>query len=97
MQLIYTVRYYEGCNIMLEVGKESLHQEEMLALHVSIPVRTINSLKKEFSLLENEVESFIVSIIERVIAEHASKTNSKVFSETEAKELEDDLRGLGYI
>lgn len=64
---------------------------------VNVPANTINSLVREFSLNEHEIESFIVYMIERSIMEHASAANSRVFTESETKELEEDLRGLGYI
>ena len=64
---------------------------------IQIPTRSLSSLKKEFNISEAELSSFIAALIERMIAEHVTDTNSKVFSEIEIKELEDDLKGLGYI
>ena len=66
-------------------------------LTIQIPTRSISSLKKEFNISEAEVSSFIASLIERMIGEHIANTNSKAFSEMEIKELEDNLKGLGYI
>ena len=43
------------------------------------------------------ISSSITSLLERSIAEHVGETNSNVFSESETKEIEDDLKGLGYI
>ena len=43
------------------------------------------------------ISSFITSLLERSIAEHVGETNSNVFSESETKEIEDDLKGLGHI
>lgn len=64
---------------------------------VNIPTNTINSMKKEFGLPDSDVSLFITSLIEKKIADHITETNSTVFSESETKELEDDLKGLGYI
>lgn len=66
-----------------------------IAIH--IPIKTFQSLKKEFDILENDIEAFVASMIERIIMEHAGEANSKVFSTAETKELEDDLKGLGYL
>jgi hypothetical protein len=64
---------------------------------VNIPTNTINSMKKEFELPDSDVSLFITSLIEKKIADHITETNSTVFSESETKEIEDDLKGLGYI
>jgi hypothetical protein len=66
-----------------------------IAIH--IPEATISSLKKEFNIQDADLSSFITSLLERSIAEHVGEANSKVFSESETKEIEDDLKGLGYI
>jgi len=64
---------------------------------IQIPESTISSLKKEFDVQDTDLSSFITSLLERSIAEHVGESNSKVFSESETKEIEDDLKGLGYI
>jgi hypothetical protein len=64
---------------------------------IYIPEAVISSLKKEFNIEDADLGNFITSLIERRILEHIGETNSKVFSESETKELEDDLKGLGYI
>jgi hypothetical protein len=64
---------------------------------VYIPETTISSLKKEFNIEDADLNDFVTSMIERRVAEHIGETNSNVFSESETKELEDDLKGLGYI
>ena len=69
--------------------------EELIAVHV--PVTTINSLKKEFNILEAELNNFITCLIDRAVTEHIAEANSTIFSDSEVKELEDDLKGLGYI
>lgn len=75
--------------------KENTNHSDRIS--VSIPLLMVNSLKREFSLADADVESFVISVIEKAIMEHASTVNSAIFSEAETKEIEDDLRGLGYI
>jgi hypothetical protein len=70
--------------------------EEKISL--AIPIKTIQSLKKEFDLKnELEVNDYVISLIERTIADHIAENNSGAFSDAEVKEIEDDLKGLGYI
>ena len=64
---------------------------------INIPARTMALLTKEFSIKEEDVGSFMAAVIERIVSEHAQKTNSEVFSGDEIKEIEDNLKGLGYI
>jgi len=64
---------------------------------VNLPLRTVNLLTKEFNLGEHEVDSFIAAIIERLVDEHAQKNEVEVFTGDEVKEIEDNLKGLGYI
>lgn len=64
---------------------------------VNIPQGIVHSLRKEFNLPENEIDNFVTCLIEKAVAERVSETNSKVFSDSEVKELEEDLKGLGYI
>jgi hypothetical protein len=81
---------------VLEDGKSTLNNSNAkIAIH--IPLKTFHSLKKEFDILEHDVEGFVASLIERIIMEHAGEANSKVFSKSEEKELEDELKGLGYL
>ena len=82
---------------VIEDTKMAPINREKESITIRIPLKTFNALKKEFDILEQDVESFIVSVIERVIMERASDASSKVFSREEEKELEDDLKGLGYI
>jgi len=82
---------------MLEVASDKIKSGYSDKVSVVIPAVVLSSLKREFSLAESEVESFVVSIIERCVMEHATTSNSAVFTESETKELEEDLRGLGYI
>ncbi len=62
-------------------------------LHVS----SVDGLKKEFSLTDDQVQGFLTALIDKTIQEHIAEENSKVLSKNESKELEDDLRGLGYL
>jgi len=64
---------------------------------IYIPVSTIQSLKKELGISDNELENFVASLIERKIAEHIGEVNSGIFTEDETEEIEGDLKGLGYI
>lgn len=64
---------------------------------IYIPSRTISLLIKEFNLKEEDIDSYIAGIIERIVSEHAQNANSEVFSGDEVKEIEDNLKGLGYI
>ncbi|MEO9319523.1 MAG: hypothetical protein ABI361_02505 [Nitrososphaera sp.] len=83
---------------MIEVKTQDFQQAKGQSLFsINVPANTISSLVREFSLKDNEIESFITSLLEKSIMEHASAANSAVFSESETKELEEDLRGLGYI
>ena len=63
-----------------------------------LPAETIDLVKKEFHLGEANLESFLVSVLEKAIQEHNLQNGSSdVFTEAETKELENDLKGLGYI
>lgn len=64
---------------------------------INLQVKTISLLKKEFNIQDSEIESLVTSIINKAIEEHIGEANSKIFSESETKEMEDDLKGLGYI
>jgi len=64
---------------------------------VVLQLSSVDGLKKAFSLKDDQVQSFLSALIDKTIQEHIAEENSKVLNETESKELEDDLRGLGYI
>jgi len=64
---------------------------------VNLHVSSVDGLKKEFSLTDDQVQSFLTALIDKTIQEHIAEENSKVLSKNESKELEDDLRGLGYL
>jgi hypothetical protein len=64
---------------------------------VNVPHGTIQSLCREFNIQHNEVDNFVMLLIEKAVADRISETNSKIFSDSEVKEMEDDLKGLGYI
>ena len=64
---------------------------------VNLPLRTVNLLTKEFNIGEHELDSFIAAVIERLVEEHSTKNNAEVFTGAEIKEIEDNLKGLGYI
>jgi hypothetical protein len=75
-------------------AKQEMEKKE---IPVNIPSHTVNSMKKEFGLADSDISMFVTSLIEKKIADHISEVNSKAFSESETKEIEDDLKGLGYI
>jgi hypothetical protein len=65
---------------------------------VYLPAQTLELVKREFHLTEDNVDKFLLSVIERTVQEHAiERESSSVFAKDEIKELEDDLKGLGYI
>lgn len=64
---------------------------------VALPATTIESLKGEFNISDNEVQTLLTSIIKKAIAERVGTNDSDVFTQEECKELEEDLKGLGYI
>jgi hypothetical protein len=72
-------------------------QEENGDVSIKIPAKTIDALRKEFGISEEDLRNFIISLIEKRILENIDETNSKVFSQSQTKEIEDDLKGLGYI
>ena len=65
--------------------------------NVAIHTSSIEGLKKEFMLTDDEVNNFLTLLIDKSIQEHIAKENSKILNEAESKELEEDLRGLGYL
>lgn len=73
------------------------NEQQPKQIPVHIPVTTLNSIKKEFNISEAEVGPFITCLIDKAVTEHIAEANSNVFSDSEVKELEDDLKGLGYI
>ncbi len=54
-------------------------------------------LKKELDIEEKEIHRFVISTLEKVIAERIGQSNAQIFSEAETKEIEENLKGLGYI
>jgi hypothetical protein len=79
---------------MSDSKKLQEHDDNVL---VKIPAKTFYSLKKEFGISEEDLGNFVISLIEKRILEKIDETNSRVFSESQTKEIEDDLKGLGYI
>jgi hypothetical protein len=73
------------------------NKDQVKEIAVHVPIGTINALKKEFNISEAEMCTFITCLIDRTVAEHIAESSSNVFSDSEVKELEDDLKGLGYI
>jgi alpha-amylase/alpha-mannosidase (GH57 family) len=79
------------------VQKEASEIRQIKTVRVEVPWQTITSLIKEFDIKEKEISNFIDNSLQRLIMEHIGEANSNVFSESEAHEIEDDLKGLGYI
>jgi hypothetical protein len=79
----------------MEVSKTMT--ENVDEIIIKIPSNLVSSLKKEFNLAEDEVHKFILSALEKIILEKNSAQNSGVFTEAETKEIEEELKGLGYL
>jgi hypothetical protein len=77
--------------------KEQLPERYFNQDAVHIPASIISALKREFDVKQEDLNNFVTCLIERRINEHIAENNSKIFSESEVKEIEDDLKGLGYI
>jgi len=71
--------------------------QEPLEKPVYLPKKVLSSLQKELNVSEAEITSFIISLIERTIASRIEETSGMIFSESETEEIENDLKGLGYI
>jgi hypothetical protein len=88
-------------NRQLPIGEyknNESNQTQRKEIPINIPLTTLNSLKREFNLSsEAEIGAYITCLIDRAVTEHIAEANSNVFSDSEVKELEDDLKGLGYI
>lgn len=64
---------------------------------VGIPAGLVSALRNEYKVKSNkEVGALIASIVEKSIMEHATASN-EVYTKEQTMELEDDLKGLGYI
>lgn len=64
---------------------------------LKVPADVITMLKREFVLSDDSLEVFVTSVIEKAIQDRIGEQNAKVFNEAETMEMEDDLKGLGYI
>jgi hypothetical protein len=64
---------------------------------VYLPTSIVLSLQKEFGVTNDEIARSIQMIIQKAIEERIAEKNSNVFTEAETRELEEDLKGLGYI
>lgn len=64
---------------------------------VKIDMSVLDSLKRTFSIKDEQLEPFLATLIEKAIQDYISDENAQVLSQSETKELEEDLRGLGYI
>ena len=64
---------------------------------VYIPARTWNMLRREFNLSDTDMEAFIVTALDKIAVEHNQETNSAILAQDESDEIEDNLKGLGYL
>jgi phenylalanyl-tRNA synthetase beta subunit len=64
---------------------------------VHIPATIWNSLRTEFDLSEGDMEAFIVNSLDKIAMEHNHEINSKTLTQDETNEIEDNLKGLGYL
>ena len=80
---------------MLETN--TLLRNDKVMEPVYLPASTIVSLQKEFGLAADETAKSIEMIVQKAIEERIAENNSNVFTEAETRELEEELKGLGYI
>ena len=80
---------------MLETNALLKNEKEFEPVYLS--ASTITSLRKEFGITADETAKSIEGIIQKAIGERIAENNSNVFTEAETKELEEELKGLGYI
>ena len=64
-------------------------------VNINLPV--LDNLKRTFSIRDEEVETFLTTLLEKTIQDYIADENAAVLSNVETKELEEDLKGLGYI
>ena len=76
---------------------KSYQIQETGKIAIDLHAQTLHRLKEEFNLKDDDLVSFVNSLLEAKIMEHLCDSNSKVFSESETHEIEEDLKGLGYL
>lgn len=83
----------------LEQEQQQKNGSAITPTHVTlkVPADVITMLKREFVLSDDSLEVFVTSVIEKAIQDRIGEQNAKVFNEAETSEMEDDLKGLGYI
>lgn len=83
----------------LEQEQQQKNGSAITPTHVTlkVPADVITMLKREFVLSDDSLEVFVTSVIEKAIQNRIGEQNAKVFNEAETSEMEDDLKGLGYI
>jgi len=79
------------------VGKEykAILQEPSVE-PVYLPKQILSSLQRDLNITETQITSFLISLIEKTVSNHLAE-QGKVFSASETEEIENDLKGLGYI
>ena len=80
---------------MLETNTLQRNEKELEPVYLS--ASTVTSLRKEFGIAADETAKSIERIIQKAIGERIAENNSNVFTEAETRELEEELKGLGYI
>lgn len=79
------------------VGKEITILQEPTEKPIYVPNSILSSLQRELNLSETQVTSFVISLIERTLSDKIEEASGKIFSASETEEIENDLKGLGYI
>ncbi len=80
------------------VGEESRTTlEEPLEKPIVLPRHMLSSLKRELNLTDEQVTGYVIALVEKSLSDHIADANAKIFSASETEEIENDLKGLGYI
>ena len=64
--------------------------------NVELPKEDVDLLKNKFNISDSQVRTTVTDLIKKAIQEK-TYDDKDVFSQEECRELEEDLKGLGYI
>ncbi len=64
---------------------------------IDLPFSTVQSLKEQLRMSDEQVLEKLSTIVKKAVQDLIETNDSDVFTQEEAKELEEDLKGLGYI
>ena len=64
---------------------------------IDLPFSTVQSLKEQLRMSDEQVLEKLSTIVKEAVQNLIETNDSDVFTQEEAKELEEDLKGLGYI